>query len=189
MQTEIQASCRFVSTSNDGSLPINATGTTSETELPTIAVGVSAIAYCLGVGELEDATSTTSTTSATNTTSPTSPAGTVSRYVDGRIDSFEVATIRRHDQVLVDLPNMVREASARGENTIVIDCRAYYRNFAYPQLNYPSPAVVLRVAEAIEAQGFTAVLEPVIQGRGKREENSHSALYQLKACFTPSGSK
>lgn len=180
MQTEIQASCRFVSTSNDGSLPINATGTTGETELPTIAVGVSAIAYCLGVGELEDAT---------NTTSATSPAGTVSRYVDGQIDSFEVATIRRHDQVLVELPNMVREASARGENTVVIDCRAYYRNFAYPQLNYPSPAVVLRVAEAIEAQGFTAVLEPVIQGRGKREENSHSALYQLKACFTPSGSK
>lgn len=188
MQTEIQASCRFVSTSNDGSLPINATGTTGETELPTIAVGVSAIAYCLGVGELEDATSTIGTASTTNTTSATSPADTVSRYVDGRIDSFEVATIRRHDQVLVELPNMVREASARGENTVVIDCRAYYRNFAYPQLNYPSPAEVLRVVAAIEAQGFTAVLEPVNLGRSKREENSHSALFQLKACFTTSGS-
>ncbi|MDP3509033.1 MAG: hypothetical protein Q8T09_13745 [Candidatus Melainabacteria bacterium] len=183
MQTEMQTNYRFVSTSNDGNLPINSTGATGETELPTIAVGVSAIANCLGVGELADAGRTACPAVAVGACSTVTTA-TMSRYVDGRIDSFEEATILRHNQALVDLPKMVREASDRGESTIVIDCRAYYRNFSYPQLNYPSASEVLRVVAAIEAQGFTAVLEPVNQGRGRCEENSHSALYQLKACFT-----
>ena len=170
MQTEIQTSDRFVSTSNDSNLPRNSRVAVSDTELPTIAVGASAIAECLGVAELECA------------------GATRSRYVDGRIDSFVEATIRRHDETLADLLNMASEASVRGENRVTIDSRAYYRNFAYPQLNYPSPSEILRVVAAIEAQGFTAVLEAVNQGRGKREENSHSALYELKACFTISGS-
>ena len=170
MQTEISTNCQFVSASSPSSLLSHPSNAAGDTELPTIAVGASAIADSLGLGELECV------------------ERGMSQYVDGRIDSYQEATIRRHDEALAALPNMAREASARGENTVVVDCRAFYRNFAYPQLNYPSPYLVLRVVEAIEAQGFTAVLEPVKPGRGKREENSHSALYELKACFTTSGS-
>lgn len=169
MQTEIQANYQFVNPGSQGNLQSNLNDALGEAELPTIAVGVSAIADCLGVGERECAKAAECA---------------MSQYVDGRTDSFQAATIRRHNEALADLPDLAREASDRGENTIVIDCRAYYRNFSYPQLNYPSASEVLRVVAAIEAQGFTAVLEAVNQGRGKREENSHSALYQLKACFT-----
>jgi hypothetical protein len=170
MQTEISTNYQFVSPSSQANLSNKPSDATGGSELPQIAVGAAAIADCLGLGELECA----------------EPG--MSQYVDGRIDSYQEATIRRHDQALAALPNMASEASARGENTVIIDCRAYYRNFAYPQLNYPSPYEVLRVAEAIETQGFTAVLEPVNPGRGKYEENSHSALYELKACFTRAGS-
>ncbi len=165
MQTEFQASRQLVSQSNQSKIPSISIVAAGDTKLPTIAVGASSIAECLGLGELQ------------------CPAVGMARYVDGRIDSFEQATIQRHDEALAVLPDMVKEASNRGESTVVIDCRAYYRNFAYPQLNYPSPYEVLRVVEAIEAQGFTAILEPVKQGRGQCEENSHSTLYELKARF------
>lgn len=185
MQTEIHASYRFVSTGNDYSHssnnpsinlsnnssnnssnnPGNNNNSSSCIESPTRAVGASAIAECLGVGVLHCS------------------EVAITPYVDGRIDSFEQATIHRHDEALAVLPDMVREASNRGECTVIVDCRAYYRNFAYPQLNYPSPYEVLRVVAAIEAQGLTAILEPVKQGRGKCEENPHSTLYELKARF------
>lgn len=177
MQTEIHASYRFVSTGNDCSHSKNnpsnnssnnlgnSTNSPSGIESPTRAVGASAIAECLGLGALHCSEIA------------------MTPYVDGRIDSFEQVTIQRHDEALAALPDMVREASNRGESTVIIDCRAFYRNFAYPQLNYPSPYEVLRVVEAIEAQGFTAILEPVKQGRGKCEENPHSTLYELKARF------
>ena len=165
MQTEFQASRQLVSQSNQSKMPSISTVAAGDTKLPTIAVGASAIALILGIEELQCV------------------AVGQSRYADGRMDSFEQATIHRHDEALAVLPNMVREASNRGESTVVIDCRAYYRNFSYPQLNYPSPFEVLRVVAAIEAQGLTAILEPVKQGRGKCEENSHSTLYELKACL------
>lgn len=165
MQTEISTNYQFVSPSSQANLPNKPSDATGGSEAPEIAVGASAIVDSLGLGERECAELE------------------MSRYVDGLIDSYQEATIRRHDEALASLPNMAREASARGEDTVVIDCRAFYRNFAYPQLNYPSPYEVLRVVAAIEAQGFTAVLEPVNPGRGAREESSHSVLYQMKARF------
>ena len=171
MQTEIQSNYRFVSINSDDNFPINTgvavSASVDAKELPMIAVGASAIATCLGMGELEC-------------------NEVMVRYVDGNRGAFEEATIRRHDEVLAHLPKMAIEASSRGENSVTVDNRAYYRNFAYPQLNYPSPLEVLRVVEAIEALGFTAVLQPVNQGRRRGEEDSHSALYELKASLKAS---
>jgi uncharacterized protein YbjQ (UPF0145 family) len=165
MQTEFQASSQLLSQGNQSKMASMSVVAAGDKKLPTIAVGASAIALILGIEELQCV------------------AAVQSIYVGGRIDSFEQATIQRHDETLAVLSDMVKEASNLGESTVVIDCRAYYRNFSYPQLNYPSPFEVLRVVAAIEAQGLTAILEPVKQGRGKCEENSHSTLYELKACL------